>query len=94
MTIIRTSSWDTGLATCTNGLAFGGVWELTARLSYINTNDGNINGGELTDVTAGVNWWLNSNTRFTFNYIHTWLDKQPTGQSEADIFAVRAQIDW
>jgi phosphate-selective porin OprO/OprP len=79
---------------CSNGLAFGGAWELTARLSYINTNDGNINGGELTDVTAGVNWWLNSNTRLTFNYIHTWLDKQPTGQSEADIFAVRAQIDW
>jgi len=79
---------------CKNGLCLGGAWELTARLSYIDGSDQDINGGVLTDVTAGVNWWLNSNTRFTFNFIHTWLDKQPTGQSEASIFAVRAQVDF
>lgn len=79
---------------CKNGLYLGGAWELTARLSYIDGSDKDINGGVLTDVTAGVNWWLNSNTRFTFNYIHTWLDKQPTGQTEANVFAVRAQVDF
>jgi len=77
-----------------NGLAFGGAWELTARLSYIDATDENIEGGVLTDVTAGVNWWLNTHTRLTFNYIHAWLDKQPTGQTEASIFAIRAQIDF
>lgn len=79
---------------CRNGLALGGAWELTARLSYIDATDENIQGGVLTDVTGGVNWWLNSHTRFSFNYIHVWLDRQPTGQSEADVFAVRAQVDF
>lgn len=81
-------------STSNYGLSFGGAWELAARLSYIDANDRNVQGGELTDATAGVNWWLNSNTRLSFNYIHTWLDKQPTGQSQSDIFAIRAQIDW
>lgn len=77
-----------------NGLAFGGAWELTARLSYIDATDENIDGGLLTDVTAGVNWWLNTHTRLSFNYIRAWLDKQPTGQTEASIFPIRAQIDF
>lgn len=77
-----------------NGLAFGGAWELTARLSYIDATDENIDGGVLTDLTAGVNWWLNTHTRLTFNYIHGWLDKQPAGQTEFGIFAIRAQIDF
>ncbi|MBL8823916.1 MAG: hypothetical protein JNJ77_15120 [Planctomycetia bacterium] len=77
-----------------NGLAFGGAWELTARLSYIDATDENIDGGVLTDATAGVNWWLNTHTRLTFNYIHAWLDKEPTGQTEASIFAIRAQVDF
>jgi phosphate-selective porin OprO/OprP len=77
-----------------NCCSFGGAWELTARLSYIDASDRDINGGELLSATAGVNWWLNANTRLSFNYIHAWLDKQPTGQTEADVFAVRAQIDF
>lgn len=72
---------------CSNGLAFGGAWELTARLSYINTNDGNIKGGELTDVTAGVNWWLNSNTRLTFNYIQPpgWTNSLPDNRKRISL---------
>jgi hypothetical protein len=29
-----------------------------------------------------------------FNYIHSFLDRAPVGDSNADIFAARAQIDF
>ena len=72
----------------------GGALELAARLSYIDLTDGQVQGGTLTDVTLSVNWYLNTNVRLSFNYIHAMLNRPPHGQSHADIFALRAQVEW
>jgi phosphate-selective porin OprO/OprP len=79
---------------CQNGTCRGGAWEVAARLSYIDLTDANIQGGRLTDITLGLNWYLNPYTRLSFNYIHAFLDRAPIGESEADIYAIRAQVDF
>lgn len=71
-----------------------GAWEIAGRWSVIDLNDAGIDGGKLTDLTAGLNWYLNDRTKFQFNYIHAYLDRRPTGDSNANILAARAQIDF
>jgi len=71
-----------------------GAWELASRWSYIDLNDKNIAGGRLNDVTLGINWYLNPRTKFQFNYIHAFLDSPTFGDSDADIFAWRGQVDF
>jgi phosphate-selective porin OprO/OprP len=34
-----------------------GAWELSTRFSSLDLNDGNIRGGEMDILSAGVNWW-------------------------------------
>ena len=70
-----------------------GAWELMARYSWITLEDENIQGGELANVTLGVNWYLATRTRVTFNYIHAFLDRNNIA-SEADIFGTRFQVVW
>ena len=67
-----------------------GAWELAARYSHLDIADEAVEGGELDDITLGVNWYLNPNTRFMFNYVHAGLDT--VGQS--DTFQTRAQVDF
>jgi phosphate-selective porin len=43
-----------------NGL---GAWEVAARMSSLDHVDDSVDGGELDDVSVGVNWYLNPNTR-------------------------------
>ncbi len=71
-----------------------GAWEVALRWSYLDLNDEAILGGRLHDVTFGVNWYLNAYTRIMFNYIHAFLDDPVFDDSDADIFAMRAQIDF
>ena len=76
------------------GSSGGGAWELAGRWSYIDLNDDNITGGRMNDLTAGLNWYLNPRTKFQFNYIHAFLDNPTFGDSDANLFAVRGQIDF
>ncbi|HCS52612.1 MAG TPA: porin, partial [Planctomycetaceae bacterium] len=71
-----------------------GAWEIAGRWSYIDLNDENIQGSRLNDLTAGLNWYLNPYTKFQWNYIHAMLDSPLNGDSSADIFAMRAQVDF
>ena len=61
---------------------------------YIDLDDKNIAGGRLTDLTLGVNWYLNRYTKFQFNYIHAFLTRPVGVDSDADIVALRAQLDF
>ena len=64
---------------------------MAARISHLDADDGMLDGGKLTDVTAGVNWYLNPNTRVMFNYVLADLD----GFSDlSHAFQVRFQIDF
>jgi len=73
-----------------------GAWELAVRYSYASLNDANIRGGELKNTTVGVNWYVNQNMRFMFNWIHGEVEKSTvagvnTG-ADYDVFAMRTQV--
>ena len=59
-------------------LVGSGAWQVGARYNYLDLNDQGINGGILHNFTAGVNWFLNPNTKMQFNYIATYRDVNET----------------
>ena len=71
-----------------------GAWEVAARWSYIDLTDGTINGGDMSNMTLGVNWYCNPYSKVVFNYIHSWLDARNGLQSETSAYAMRAQFDF
>jgi phosphate-selective porin OprO/OprP len=71
-----------------------GAWELSARWSYIDLNDGEIAGGYLDDSTIGVNWYLNSYMRLMFNWIHADQSLDGLNDVETDIFAMRYDVHF
>lgn len=74
-----------------------GAWELAARISNLDLDSRGVTGGDLTDLTLGVNWYLNAHTKFQFNYVHAMLDRTfngLSGPSDAQIVGARFQIDY
>lgn len=71
-----------------------GAWEVAARWSYIDLNDGNIVGGQMSNATLGVNWYCNPYCKVVFNCIHSWLDSRTAIQSETTAYGLRAQYDF
>ena len=51
-----------------------GAWEVAARLSHVDLNDGSganrIQGGILDGVTLGLNWYFNDNLKFQLDYVY------------------------
>ncbi|MDB4297515.1 OprO/OprP family phosphate-selective porin [Flavobacteriaceae bacterium] len=67
-----------------------GALELALRYSYNDLNDGSIAGGEMSNVTFGVNWYLTSSTKVLFNQsFGTVKDKGSLTSS-----LIRFQIDF
>jgi len=75
--------------------AGGGAWQVGLRYNYLNLNDKGINGGVLSDITAGLNWFINPNMKFQWNYSVT-NRHSPTGQSDGTIqgFGMRYAMDY
>ena len=71
-----------------------GAWEVAVRVSHLDLNDGDIRGGELTDFTVGLNWYLSPYMRVTSNYVHAFLDDSNGLESGTDIFAVRLGYEF
>jgi phosphate-selective porin OprO/OprP len=71
-----------------------GAWELAARWSWLDLDDNNIRGGEITDATVGVNWFWNPYTKIVFNYIRGMPEGRGFPRSSTDMFGLRAQIDF
>jgi len=80
-----------------------GAWEIAGRFSTIDLTDqlataSGIAGGRQTIYTAGLNWYVNRNARFLFDYLHGNIAKQvsPTNIGDAgakfDAFAMRTQV--
>jgi phosphate-selective porin OprO/OprP len=65
----------------------GGAWEVTGRLSRVDLTDGLIDGGELTDISGALSWYVNATTRVELNYIYA----SPKNQGAANIFLLRLQ---
>jgi len=82
-----------------------GAWEVAMRFSHIDLNDATISGGQMDNLTLGLNWFCNPNCKVVFNYIHSWRDS-PTNPpnvlpappvsvaSQMDAFGLRAQVDF
>ena len=67
-----------------------GAVEIAVRYSGLDLTDADIAGGELSDVTLGVNWHLNSHTRVMVNYIRAELLDVGTSH----ILSTRFQVDF
>jgi len=67
-----------------------GAWEIALRYSDLDLDDTDISGGQLTNITAGINWHLNPATRFMFNYV--LVELKDAGKT--NIFQMRFQIDF
>jgi len=82
-----------------------GAWELAARYSSADLNDGTFHGGELSNATVALNWYINSNFRLLANYtrlldienspLRTSTGAKLTGDnSGSDTYMLRAQVAY
>jgi len=106
----KTASWDRIKPNRNFDMKGGiGAWELAAGYDYLNLNSGIIQGGRASTAKFGINWYLNSHTRFMANYIKA-LDINTAGaanvlgvanttqraynNADFDIIETRVQLDW
>jgi phosphate-selective porin OprO/OprP len=75
-----------------DGHGLGGAWELAARYSMNDFDDGPTD-DEVTNYAAGVNWYLNPNTRVMLNYVHSNFE-DATLDEDGDFLMLRFQVDW
>ena len=68
---------------------FGAI-ELAVRYSGLDLNDQTIRGGKMNNITAGLNWYLNPNTRIVLNYTNSHVK----GVGDANIGSARFQVDF
>jgi len=52
-----------------------GAWELSARYSNLDLNEGSVSGGETDIYSLGLNWWLTTSASVNINYRHIVLDQ-------------------
>lgn len=71
-----------------------GAWELAARYSKIDLDDKDISGGEMKNITIGLNWYPTPNTRLMANYIKVDTDTNKNDENDGpNVFQIRAQYD-
>lgn len=73
-----------------------GAWEAAVRYAEVDLNDNGLYGGEMEDITLALNWYINQNLRWSFNYVHIdvedSLEEAGIADAEADIFQTRWQV--
>ncbi|PPK71620.1 phosphate-selective porin OprO/OprP [Methylobacter tundripaludum] len=78
-----------------------GAWELAARYSDADLNDGAFRGGKMSNVTVALNWYLNSNIRImgdytrAFNMTDAAVTTVTGGKPDTnDTFTIRTQLAY
>jgi phosphate-selective porin OprO/OprP len=66
----------------------GGGLELTGRISNVDLDNGDITGGQMTDLSFGVNWYLSATSAVKFNYINSNVKDR----GRANVFVLRYQF--
>lgn len=70
-----------------------GAWEVAARYSSVDLNDGPVRGGQHDAITLGLNWYLNPNARVTWNYTHNEVEHDLYDGS-FDVLQTRFQLEF
>lgn len=77
------------------GKGGSGAWEVGLRLSNLNLNDMDIDGGEENNMTLGLNWYAAPNVRFMINLVHAESEQADgTENDDLDILQARAQLSF
>jgi phosphate-selective porin OprO/OprP len=81
---------------CCGPVCGKGAWQTAVRFNKADLTDSGINGGVVQDVTLGLNWFLNPNSKIQWNYVHTWRDAPGglVGNGEIDGFGMRFAHDF
>jgi phosphate-selective porin OprO/OprP len=69
-----------------------GALQVAARYSMIDLDDALISGGKQEDLTLGLNWYLNSQMRVSFNYITGRVESLAEGRFH--VFQTRIQYEF
>ena len=70
-----------------------GAWEIAARYSFVNLDSEDIQGGRLSMLTTGVNWYLHPHMKWRFDYGFGHVaDHQPEGN--LNILQTRIELDF
>jgi phosphate-selective porin OprO and OprP len=81
-----------------------GAWEVAVRWSYVDLLDQQIRGGDMENVTFGVNWYVNAYCKCVFNYIQIDATSRKTREavivgdeliaSTTEAYGLRLQVDF
>lgn len=81
-----------------------GAWEVAVRWSYLDLTDRRVRGGDMENITFGLNWYVNPYCKCVFNYIHIDAASRKTRSglivgeeliaSTTEAYAVRCQVDF
>jgi phosphate-selective porin OprO/OprP len=77
------------------GTGGSGAWELTARYSQLDLNDGAIIGGKETNATLGLGWYANPFVRISGNWVRVLdLDRGLYDSKDVDALQMRLQFAY
>lgn len=73
-----------------------GAWQVAARYADLDLNDNGIEGGEMDDISLALNWYPDTNVRWSVNYVRINVADSyaETGiaDADADVYQMRFQI--
>ncbi|MDA1236885.1 MAG: porin [Acidobacteria bacterium] len=71
----------------------GPTWEIAARISNLDLDDANIEGGQETNVTIGLNWSPRPNLRLMTNYVRVHSERRER-RDRPSILLARLQLTF
>jgi phosphate-selective porin OprO/OprP len=74
-----------------------GAWQLGLRYDTQNLNEGDFNGGQETNLTAALNWYVNKYLRFSMNYVKVLKLDRPGdmhNDDKPDLVVARVWLGW
>lgn len=81
---------------CNNPFSLG-AWQVGARYSYADLSNNGIYGGQINEVTLGLNWFLNGNMKVQWNYDIGYRGQLGPGSNSNGTyqgFGTRFAFDW
>jgi phosphate-selective porin OprO and OprP len=75
-----------------------GAWEVALRLSTVDLSGGAASGGRQIDLTAGLNWYINDESRLMLNYVRGRVNDRSTPPAvdggRVNILQARVAVDF